>query len=105
MSLLPPGYLRRLYRPFIAAMEPALTQVGLRLLVACLPADPAGAATRITDLARYGVGAVALFPARALPLPGISCPVVMVGKAGVGVPAECSPTAVCYPPGAEEFAR
>ena len=78
----------------IAALEPALAQAGLRLLVACLPADPAAAVTRITDLARYGIGGLAIYPARVLPLPGIGCPVVMVGKAEVGLPAECSPSAV-----------
>lgn len=60
----------------------------------CLPPDPAAAVARITDLARYGIGGLAIFPARALPLPGIGCPVVMVGRAGVGLPADCSPSAV-----------
>ena len=78
----------------IAAMEPALAQAGFRLLVVCLPADPAAAVARITDLARYSIGGLAIYPARVLPLPGIGCPVVMVGKAGVGLPAEYSPTTV-----------
>jgi DNA-binding LacI/PurR family transcriptional regulator len=78
----------------IAAMEPALAQAGFRLLVACLPADPVAAVARISNLARYDIGGLAIFPARALPLPGIGCPVVMVGRAGVGLPADCSPSAV-----------
>jgi hypothetical protein len=78
----------------IAAMEPALAQAGFRLLVICLPADSAAAVDRITNLVRYGIGGLAIFPARALPLPGIACPVVMVGKAGVGLPSDCSPSAV-----------
>ncbi|MEI6787985.1 MAG: LacI family DNA-binding transcriptional regulator, partial [bacterium] len=78
----------------IAAMEPALAQVAFRLIVICLPADPAAAVARITDLARYGIGALAIYPARVLPLPGIGCPVVMVGKAGVGLPADCGLSAV-----------
>ena len=78
----------------IAAMEPALAQAGFRLIVICLPAAPAAAVARITDLARYGIGALAIYPARVLPLPGIGCPVVMVCKAGVGLPADCSLSAV-----------
>ena len=78
----------------IAAMEPALAQAGFRLLVACLPADPVAAVARISNLARYDIGGLVIFPARALPLPGIGCPVVMVGRAGVGLPADCNPSAV-----------
>ena len=71
----------------IASMEPALAFAGFRLLVVVLPADAQAAATRLTGLDRFGVAALAVCPAGDLAIPRLSCPVVILGRPGAGLPA------------------
>jgi LacI family transcriptional regulator, sucrose operon repressor len=71
----------------IASMEPALAFAGFRLLVVVLPADAQAAAARLTGLDRFGVAALAVYPAGDLAFPRLSCPVVMLGRPGAGLPA------------------
>lgn len=78
----------------IAVLEPALAQAGYRLIVICLPSDDQVAAARITDLIRFGIAGLVLFPARAISLPKHYCPIVMAGKAGVGLPSNYDQAAV-----------
>jgi len=75
---------------FIAALEPALSLAGHRLIVICLPIDSQIAAARITELIRFGIAGLVLFPARVTPLSGLNCPSVMIG----GLPADTDPAAV-----------
>ncbi|MEI6788466.1 MAG: LacI family DNA-binding transcriptional regulator [bacterium] len=74
----------------IAALEPALSLAGHRLIVICLPTDPQVAAARISELIRFGIAGLVLFPARATALSGLNCPSVMIG----GLPADTDPAAV-----------
>ena len=74
----------------IAALEPALSLAGHRLIVICLPTDPQVAAARISELIRFGIAGLVLFPARATALSGLNCPSVMIG----GLPADTDQAAV-----------
>jgi hypothetical protein len=74
----------------IAALEPALSLAGHRLIVICLPTDPQVAAARISELIRFGIAGLVLFPACATALSGLNCPSVMIG----GLPADTDPAAV-----------
>ena len=74
----------------IAALEPALSLAGYRLIVTCLPADPQIAAARITELIRFGIAGLVMFPARATALQRLNCPSVMIG----GLPADTDHAAV-----------
>ncbi len=71
----------------MASLEPALAQSGFRLVVAYLPPDPQVASTRITSLLQFGIAVLVVCPAESLPLPKITCPAIVVGRPGAGLPA------------------
>ncbi len=64
----------------ISALEPALSLAGYRLIVTCLPADPQVASARVTDLMRFGIAGLVMFPAPAMPLPRLNCPSAMIAR-------------------------
>ena len=79
----------------MASLEPALAQSGFRLVVAYLPPDPQAASTsspqvasaRITSLLQFGIAGLVVCPSESLVLPKITCPAIIVGRPGAGLPA------------------
>ena len=71
----------------MASLEPALAQSGFRLVVAYLPSDPQVASARITSLLQFGIAGLVVCPPESLSLPKITCPAVIVGRPGAGLPA------------------
>ena len=71
----------------ITALEPILAQAGFRLIVISLPSDPQIASERIISLIQFGVAGLVICPPDSLVLPKITCPAVIVGKSGAGLPA------------------
>ena len=74
---------------FLASLEPLLSPLGFRLVVAFLPPEPQAAAARITSLVQFGVAGMVVYPSDSMTLPRIDCPVIVVGRAGAGHPVVC----------------